>query len=51
MYLGDRVVVMSALPGKVKTEYTIYMPQPRNYTDQAFLRLRKQVSDDTDLVL
>ncbi len=51
IYLGDRVVVMSALPGKVKTEYTINIPEPRNYTDPAFLTLRKQVSEDTDLVL
>lgn len=51
IYLGDRVVVMSALPGRVKTEYDITIPQPRNYTDPDFLHLRKLVSDDTDLVL
>ena len=51
IYLGDRVVVMSALPGRVKTEYAIDIPAPRNYTDPAFLALRKKVSDDTELVL
>ena len=51
IYLGDRVVVMSALPGRVKTEYPIDIPAPRNYTDPAFLALRKKVSDDTELVL
>ena len=51
IYLGDRVVVMSALPGRVKSEYSIDIPQPRNYTDAAFLRYRKQISNDTDLAL
>ena len=51
IYLGDRVVVMSALPGRVKTEYPVDIPTPRNYTDQKFLALRKHVSEDTDLVL
>lgn len=51
IYLGDRVVVMSALPGRVKTEYPIDIPAPRAYTEPAFLALRKQVSEDTDLVL
>ena len=51
IYLGDRVVVMSAMPGKVKTEYSIDIPSPRQYTDPSFLSLRKQISEDTDLVL
>ena len=51
VYLGDRVIVMSALPGKVKTEYPIDMATPRQYTDAAFLRYRKVISEDTDLAL
>jgi len=51
IYLGDRVIVMSALPGSVKMAYLIDLPQPRNYTDAAFLAYRKQISSDTDLVL
>lgn len=51
IYLGDRVVVMSALPARAKSEYIIDLPQPRDHTEQAFLTLRKQISDDTDLVL
>ena len=51
IYLGDRVVLMSALPGKVKNEYVIDVPKPRAYTDPAFLKLRKTISADTDLAL
>lgn len=51
IYLGDKVLVMSALPGKVKTEFPIDIPSPRNYTDPRFLGLRKTISENTDLVL
>lgn len=51
IYLGDRVVIMSSLPGRVKAEYAIDIPRPRNYTDRAFLHYRKCISDDTDLAL
>lgn len=51
IFLGDRVVVMSALPGHVKTSHDIDMPKPRNYTDPVFLKMRKIISDDTDLAL
>lgn len=51
IYLGDRVVLMSALPGKVKNEYVIDVPKPRAYTDPTFLKLRKEISNDTDLAL
>ena len=51
IYLGDRVMVMSALPGRVKSTYTIELPKPRNYTDPVFLQMRNRISDDTDLVL
>lgn len=51
IYLGDRVIIFSTLPGSVKTEYVIDIPQPRNYTDAAFLRYRKNISNDTDLAL
>lgn len=51
IYLGDRIVMMSALPSTVKAEYSIDLPFPRNYTNPAFLEIRKKVSADTDLVL
>ena len=51
IYLGDRVVIISALPGRIKTEHNITIPVPRAYTHPDFLTLRKQISEDTDLVL
>lgn len=51
IYLGDRVIVMSKLPGKIKKEFVIDTPKPRKYTDKIFLELRKVISEETELAL
>ena len=51
IYLGDRVIVMSKLPGKIKKEFVIDTPKPRQYTDKIFLELRKVISEETELAL
>ena len=52
LYLGDRIVLMEGkLPGTIKTEYTIALPRPREHTAMDFLRLRKEITDNTELVL
>jgi NitT/TauT family transport system ATP-binding protein/sulfonate transport system ATP-binding protein len=51
IYLGDRIVLMTSLPGRIKTEFVVDMPKPRNYTDPRFLQLRLAISEQTELVL
>jgi NitT/TauT family transport system ATP-binding protein/sulfonate transport system ATP-binding protein len=51
LYLGHRVVLMSSRPGRVKRQWAIPMPHPRNQTDPAFLAMRKEISADYDLAL
>lgn len=51
IYLGDRVIVMSKLPGTIKKEFVIEEPRPRNYTDHFFLSMRKEISEYTDFAL
>lgn len=51
IYLGDRIILLSESPGKVKEIYDINLPRPRNTIDPEFLRIRKEVSDNTDLAL
>ena len=51
IYLGDRIILLGGHPTSVKKEYIPEMPRPRNYTDQAFLRLRNEIVADTDLSL
>ena len=51
IYLGDRIVLLSKAPGAVKKVYEVDLPRPRDPVDPAFLRLRKEVSQNTDLAL
>jgi len=51
VYLGDRIVLLSKCPGTIKKIYDIDLPRPRNMVDPAFLRIRKEISENTDLAL
>lgn len=51
VYLGDRIILLSESPGTVKQIYEINLPRPRDTIDPEFLRIRKEVSDNTDLAL
>lgn len=49
-YLGDRVVVLSKCPAKVKTVFDLSsMPKPRNNLDKSFIEMRLKISEMTDL--
>jgi NitT/TauT family transport system ATP-binding protein len=52
VYLADRVVVMTAHPGRKKTEVAIDLPRPRNPLSVEFLdyqkQLLRQLGHDTD---
>ncbi|HHX49831.1 MAG TPA: ABC transporter ATP-binding protein [Clostridia bacterium] len=52
IYLGDRILQLEGkLPGKLKQEYKIDLPRPREFTDLKFLELRQQIIEKTELVL
>jgi NitT/TauT family transport system ATP-binding protein/sulfonate transport system ATP-binding protein len=51
VYLGQRIVLLSRCPARVKAEYPIDLPWPRRYTDPKFLELRKIIADNSDLAL
>lgn len=52
VYLADRIVLLSKCPAQVKQVYDLSgLPRPRNFTDPEFLRIRKDISDNTDLAL
>ena len=51
LYLADRILVLTNCPTKVKAEYKIDLPRPRDYTDPDFLKLRKEISEIVDHTL
>ena len=51
IYLADRIVVMTNCPTRIKTEYVIDLPRPRNYVDPEFLKLREEISAVVDKAL
>ena len=51
VYLGDRIVLLSECPAKVKEIYPVNLPRPRDYVDSEFLRLRETIEENTDLAL
>ncbi len=51
IYLADRIVLLTNYPAKVKDIYTIDLPRPRDAVSADFLKLRKIISDNTDLAL
>ena len=51
VYLGDRIILLSECPAAVKQIYDVNLPRPRDTIDPEFLRIRKEVSENTDLAL
>ncbi|MDR1534479.1 MAG: ABC transporter ATP-binding protein [Planctomycetota bacterium] len=51
LYLGDRIVLLSECPAKVKAIYPVDLPKPRDMTGKIFLDLRAEISSNTDLAI
>ncbi len=46
IFLSDRVLTMSARPGRIKGEFSIDLPRPRHHamlTSETFIRLKKEI--------
>jgi NitT/TauT family transport system ATP-binding protein/sulfonate transport system ATP-binding protein len=52
LFLADRVILMEGkLPGRVKKEFIVDLPRPRDHEDSDLLKLRSRIADETELLL
>lgn len=50
-YLGDRIILLSECPARVKQIYPIDIKRPRDMVSEDFLKLRSVISANTDLAI
>lgn len=51
LLLGDRIILFTSCPARIKKIYEIDLPKPRDTMQKEFLQLRREISDNTDLAL
>jgi NitT/TauT family transport system ATP-binding protein/sulfonate transport system ATP-binding protein len=52
LFLADRIILMEGkLPGRIKCEYAIDLPRPRDHAHKGILELRAMITAQTELVL
>lgn len=49
--VGDRIILFTKCPAQVKEVYPVNMEKPRDEISEKFLKMRKMVSENTDLAL
>lgn len=49
--LGDRIILLSKCPAKIRAIYDVNLPRPRDTISPEFLRIRKGISENTELAL
>ena len=51
VFLGDRIILLTQCPARVKEIYPINLPRPRNAVEEEFLCIRREIFGNTDLAL
>jgi ABC-type nitrate/sulfonate/bicarbonate transport system ATPase subunit len=51
VYLADRVIVMTARPGTIKSDHAISLQRPRDYTSDEFREMERVIFADLDAEL
>ena len=51
LMLGDRIVLLTSCPARLKKIYDVKMPKPRDTMSEEFLYLRNEISENMDLAL
>jgi NitT/TauT family transport system ATP-binding protein len=50
VYLASRIIVLSKLPARIKGEYKIDFPRPRDLTSPEFLTVRSEITQECEVV-
>ncbi|MCU0559701.1 MAG: ABC transporter ATP-binding protein [Desulfobacterales bacterium] len=45
VYVAERILVLTNKPTTIKAEIQVDLPRPRNFIDESFIEIRKQVTD------
>ena len=48
VYLADRIIILTNTPTHIKQEIKVDLPRPRQYSDPAFLDIRRQIEEICD---
>jgi ABC-type nitrate/sulfonate/bicarbonate transport system ATPase subunit len=48
IFLADRIVIMTARPGRIKREIRVDLPHPREITSDAFRDLERRIYSELD---
>jgi len=51
VYLADRIVLLTNRPARIKKEYIIDLPRPRDYVSSKFLKYRSEITAAMDKTL
>ena len=51
LYLAERIVLMTNCPSRIKKEFKVDLPRPRDYTSPEFLELRRIITHEMDKTL
>lgn len=50
VYLASRILVLTKLPATIKKEYVVDIPRPRDLTDERFLEVRAEITQQCEIV-
>lgn len=51
VYLADRIIILTNTPTHIKYEVKVDLPRPRQYSDPAFLKIRREIEEICDNTL
>jgi ABC-type nitrate/sulfonate/bicarbonate transport system ATPase subunit len=50
VYVATRIIVFSKLPARIKGEYNLDLPRPRDLTSPEFLKIRSEITEQCEVV-